>query len=100
MTPDQIRQIAEEYADSFGDDLDYRNDPCYSGHVAEAEDVLEWLTEHYCVVEKSKVVGEMKGAQWLKETSEGMDDASYTKGMAYGQTYILESLFGSETFNK
>ncbi|MCM1220085.1 MAG: hypothetical protein NC548_36900 [Lachnospiraceae bacterium] len=55
MTEEQIKAIAEEYADSFGNDKSYRNDPCYGGHVVEAEDVIEWLCEKYCIAEREKV---------------------------------------------
>lgn len=52
MTPDQIRQIAEEYlTDAF------KGKPVSKSMAGRAIfDFIEFLAERYCVVERSKVV--------------------------------------------
>lgn len=47
MTPDQIRQIAEEYAVFLGNTT-----PCVSEDYENALGILHFLAERYCLVEK------------------------------------------------
>lgn len=89
MTPDQIRQIAEEYAK-------YVNSAYLSDKAEkEALRVVKWLTARFCVVERSKVVEAMKYPQRHCDLHQGELPIQ-----ALGVRIVLTDLFGSETFNK
>lgn len=52
MTDPQIEALAREYVkEVYSGDTDF---------IDEAEQVLTWLSQRYCIVEKSKVIAEYK----------------------------------------
>lgn len=98
MIPEQIRQIAEEYAEFINPDAPSSSLP--KGRLKIRQGciefvyipLLEYLNERYCLVERSKVVEMYQQAQVFYEDSKETYWA--------GQADFCESLFGSETFNK
>lgn len=101
MTPDQIRQIAEEYAEHKSPIADFINaydkrDNLHEVYKEEAVKVLQYLAKRYCVVERSKVVEMHKHSH----TECFMPTTCLDREFARGKCNVMESLFGSETFNK
>lgn len=98
MTKDQIRQIAEEYADMYMErniPLVSKKDNIRNTFIQDAYTVLSILTERYCVVARSKVVEEYNKIR----SAIYFDDMGTTK-FVDGRIFELEHLFGTETFNK
>ncbi|MDE7464989.1 MAG: hypothetical protein K2M59_03820 [Muribaculaceae bacterium] len=62
MTEEEIRKLAEQYGQSVADSFDYDMfaDPDFKyklkakGEANKAEEVLKWLSEKFCIVEKEK----------------------------------------------
>lgn len=105
MTPDQIRQVAEEYARTQMDDLDQGywdeerlSDRAYNSildeYIESVIPIVQFIAERFCIVERSKVVEE------YNKIKKGIyfDDMETTK-FVDGRIFELEHLFGSETFN-
>lgn len=82
MNKDKITSLAREYAEEiYNGDTDF---------IPEAEQILEWLTHRFCLVEKSKVEEEYRVA---KECLDKVPALSIIGSVINGQIIVLESLF-------
>lgn len=95
MIPDQIRQIAEEYAEAE-DVMSYAN---HDMNVFFVERFMKWLAERYCVVERSKVV-EMYECYTQNIQASHKLGLTHAEDIAKGSCATMRDIFGSETFNK
>lgn len=88
MTQEQIKLVAEEYAKYRGGNQAY-----YNGRMI---NMLEWLNERFCIVEKNKVndyyLRRLKDANMV--THDPRD--AYEQSDARSQILALENIFGKE----
>lgn len=95
MTKEQIKQIAEEYAhrNNSNPNPPYCHEEELTKRLTEAFMAgAQYISEHYCIAEKSKVVEMYQQVQGFYEDSK--------ENYWAGQADFCEELFGSETFNK
>lgn len=93
MSEEEIRKIALEYVEettSYSEE-----DPNYAIEYGVACDAFKWLSERYCLVEKSKVAGEYTDA-----ITEGKH--AHVKHQIQSRTRIrqIERLFGKSLFEE
>ena len=92
MTEDQIKAIAEEYAKWVSD-----NPKDYPWHSTDAQAVLTFLDEKYCIVERAKVIKEYNLS---KSNIEKYDDNKAIRYANCGVLSIMQQLFGTSMFNQ
>lgn len=97
MTQDQIKAIAEKY-------VEHKVSQRYVWKFAdtdrkavirvEAMELLQYLSTHYCIVEREKV------ECYIRDATRKVAADEYTQGMYTGQKILLELLFGVQMFNQ
>ena len=98
MTEDQIKAIAEEYAEYYAP-TDFRPDVSYTQLFTDATRMLDFISKNYCIVEREKVMEE------YEEACDEIDFETETKSVlhqnvALGRKVLIESLFGTSMFNQ
>ncbi len=88
LTKEEIRKIARRFSEetSNGDALD----PHIDFAAQYAEEVIGWLAEHYCLVEKSEVT------DWVNALEFAIPDIRSAMMMKIG----AKRLFGKEMFEE
>ena len=122
MTQDEITALSHEYgeyaADSLGYDMysdpDFKKKMVAKGNARDAQLVLEWLSQRYCLVEKS-MIKDMYEAAKKQPLAERLTEEEKEKVKAFynGDTFgelafieiiscrkVFENLFGKELFEK
>lgn len=128
MTQDEITALSHEYgeyaADSLGYDMysdpDFKKKMVAKGNARDAQLVLEWLSQRYCLVEKSMIkdmyetakkqpLAERLTEEEKKKIRNEYDSYRHrwfdaqSKSAAYSylmNVSALESIFGSDFFNE
>ena len=100
MTPEEIRKLAEEYAEEHTRKT-YPNAPSLvreriiEGRLEHMEDFIPWLLRTHCIVSKEKVRNHYNMAKSNIKTQ-------YLEACQYevGATEVLESIFDPDTFDE
>lgn len=96
-TPEEIKRLAEQYAESKCPIQEYfraydKRDNLNEAYCKEALKVLEWLSNDYCIVPKKKI------AYWQGIIEDALKAKPYITDLEF--RYMWERLFGKELFNE
>lgn len=93
MNDEQITDIAREYAEEIHADTSapFKNDVVCE-EIGNAESIIRWLSQRYCLVEKTKAIKEYKSAK--QDSKMAHRERQYTMlEVAIARKALLESLF-------
>lgn len=103
MTPEEIRKLAEEYAEEVTKDMAKTLDEssCLLNETKRATkeyitDFMQWLLRTHCIVSKEKVRDEYETSKHYFEATDSSNPTQ--KQYFYGRMTVFESIFDTETF--